>query len=307
MMFKSPPLAIIWWRTWRVEGAFPGMGRIATAFSDDGGRTWQMGPNPAAEDNGIDQGYMDLVADRLGHFHLVWLDDREETGRYQGLRYAGSSDGGRHWTGHQTIDAATCTCCWTTLASASNGALYALYRDVDPRDMALARLADGAEIWRRLGPVGRFDWQFTGCPSAGGGLAVSGGAGATILNSVVWTGSERAPGLYHLRSADGGRTWTTPFPLGDGHAMHSDVAALDRDHIAAVWEVVAPRGTTIFMAQSADGGRTWSSPQPLSSAGLHANHPRVLATRFGFRVFWTEKLDDGATRWATAALKHPAP
>lgn len=287
---------------WRVAGPAPGVTQIATALSRDGGHTWRSGPNPGGTNDGVDQGYAGLAADRSGRFHLIWLDDREETGRSQGLRYARSSDGGHHWAGHTTIDTATCTCCWTTLVSGSDETLEVLYRDVEPHDMALAHSRDGGSNWHHAGPVGRFGWDFTGCPHAGGGLAITRTSGFTSIDSVVWTGAESALGLYHLRSTNGGRTWTAPHPLTAGQATHSDIAALDPSRLAAAWEAPAARGVAIVVSRSADHGHTWSRPEPLSSTGHYASHPRIVATRFGFRAFWTERREQGTTRWATARV-----
>ncbi|MGQ0593746.1 MAG: sialidase family protein [Gammaproteobacteria bacterium] len=288
---------------WPVATALPGLGRLTTAFSRDGGKTWEPGPNPAAETAEIDQGYLDVAADRRGDFHLVWLDDRAESGRHSGVRYTRSVDGGRHWAPSTTLDPASCTCCRLTLASAGDGDLAVLYRDHAPQDMALLRSADRGLRWRREGSVGAFGWDFRGCPHAGGALVISGGritgdARDRTLDALVWTGRERFQGLYHLRFTDEGRSFGTPIRLGERDAREGDVAVLDRHHLVAVWEAGAPSGSRIVLAESLDGGAHWSAPRPLSRTGVAARHPRVVATALGPRVFWSEAGASGTARFA---------
>ena len=289
---------------WPVATELPGLGRLASAYSRDGGTTWEAGPNPAADTADIDQGYVDIAADGHGDFHLVWLDDRAETGRYSGVRYTRSADGGRHWTPGTTLDPAACTCCRLALASAEDGDLAVLYRDHGPHDMALLRTTDRGLRWRRAGSVGAFGWDFQGCPHAGGALVISRGAGADrdgTLDTLVWTGREPVHGLYHLRSSDDGRSFGAPVRLGDSYAREGDVAALTRQHLVTVWEAGAPGGSRIVLAESLDGGAHWSDPKPVSRAGVTARHPRVVATPLGPRVFWSEAGPSGGARWAMSA------
>jgi hypothetical protein len=81
-----------------------GSGPLGTAISDDGGRTWTAGGNPADDGGTGGHGYADVTADAAGRFHAVWLDSRDGG---QGLRAARSSDG-RTWSRNATLDARTC-------------------------------------------------------------------------------------------------------------------------------------------------------------------------------------------------------
>lgn len=283
---------------WPVATELPGLGQLATAFSRDGGKTWEPGPNPAGDTTDIDQGYLDIAADRDGDFHLVWLDDRAETGRHSGVHYTRSVDGGQHWAPATTLDPAGCTCCRLAIASAEDGALAVLYRDHALHDMALLRTTDRGLRWRREGSVGAFGWEFQGCPHAGGALVMSGGDPDRTLDALVWTGREPVQGLYHLRSRDGGRGFGSPVRLGDGYAREGDMAVLAPHHLVAVWEA---GGSHIVLAESLDGGAHWSDPKAVSGAGVTARHPRVIATPFGPRVFWSETGPGGMARFAMAS------
>jgi hypothetical protein len=287
---------------WQTQGELPGTGPMSIVGSRDGGKTWTGGGNPATGDTLKNQAYLSLVADPQGEFHLAWLDDREETGDTQGLRYASSKDGGLHWSPETTLDPAVCTCCWIRLEVLPDGALSILYRDADPRDMRLFLRTGEAGGWRPAGPVGAFGWHFAGCPHNGGGLAGSKARnGRATLHSVVWTGKEDSAGLFYLKSADAGRNWSAPRKVGDGHSRDGDIAALGQGTLAIAFTRSTAAGTAVQLMQSGDDGAHWTEPAPLTAEAAKARHPRVLATPFGFRVFWTETLPDGRKTWAVAA------
>jgi hypothetical protein len=286
---------------WQQQGELPGSGPLAIAYSLDGGGHWMRGSNPAPGDLLKNQSYMDIAADRQGRLHLVWLDDREEHGNTQGLRYARSDDHGRHWRQDATIDGVVCTCCWTRLAVLPDQTVSVLYRDHSPHDMKLVQHAPGTGVWQRTGAVGAFDWQFTGCPHCGGGLAGSGQAKRQMLYGVVWTGKENAAGLYFLASQDRGQTWSEPMRLADGHSREADIA-VSRADVAVVFRHDTPGGRAIEFRVSRDEGRTWSAARTLSAQDAEADHPRMVATRSGLRAFWTEARPDGGKVWAMKAL-----
>lgn len=275
---------------WQTRGEFPSMGAMVSRYSHDGGKTWHAGTNPAIDNNG-DQSHIDVIADKQGIFHAVWLADPEENG-YQSLRYARSIDGGEHWQASLKLDDSTCSCCWNTLAVSPSGEINVLYRDMKPRDMALMQSSDNGVTWRRTSTVGEFNWQFEGCPHIGGGLAIG---EDNTLYSTVWTGVEGKAGLYTLRSTDNGKTWSPPQSLG-GLASHSDIA-VNKQQVMAIWDEREPDGASIFSAQSHNGGVSWSTPKRLSATGIMATHPRLVATPSGFLALWTEKHNKQPSQW----------
>ena len=283
---------------WQTTGEIPGMGPLLAIFSQDGGQTWHQAENPTAST--IDQSHPDLAADPEGRFHLVWLDDRDENG-YQGLRYARSSDAGLHWDLAQTLDTSTCSCCWNRLLISPENGINVLYRDMQPRDMALAQSADAGASWQHLSTVGEFNWRFDGCPHNGGGLTQ---AANGDLHSLVWTGAENQVGLYHLQSADGGKHWTQPQAFGLGTAgFHSDIAALDVKRVAAVWDASGPEGSSVYLAISANNGGDWSAVRQISSPGVSAAFPRIIATPNGWLAMWTEQKSKNSKQWLSALIQ----
>lgn len=283
---------------WQVTGELPGMGPLQTVYSQDGGQTWLPGGNPTG--SAVDQSHPDLVADQAGRFHLIWLDDRDENG-YQGLRYASSANFGRQWELVQTIDESTCSCCWNRLSLGLDGQLNALYRDMEPRDMALARSSDAGKTWRRISTVGEFNWVFDGCPHNGGALAWG---GEKIWHGLVWTGAENKAGLYYVRSEDDGNSWSKPRAMGgESLAFHSDIALMEGPRLLAIWDAMGRGGSVVMISESFDQGVNWSSARQLSAQGSSATFPRVISTPLGALAMWIEQKPGEAKQWVAALLK----
>jgi hypothetical protein len=273
---------------WQRAGDLPMAGPMALAFSSDGGSSWSPATPPRIDGPEPSQSYLDLAVDLRGRFHVVWLDDREEKGDTQGLRHAYSTDGGRRWRGAATIDEAVCTCCWNRLHALPDGGIAVLYRDADPHDMKLAqRSADGR--WRPLGAVGAFHWTFSGCPHCGGGLATVRAGRETSLHGVVWTGEEKSAGLHYLSAKLPIEQWSSPLRIADGNGRDGDLAADARQVLGVVYVTEHKEGSAIHYRRSDDRGRSWQPPQRLNAPATNADHPRIVATTKGFRVFWTER------------------
>jgi hypothetical protein len=277
-----------------------GSGPMATALSNDGGKTWRAGPNPADDGSTTGHGFIDIAADRAGIFHLTWLDSRDGK---QGLRYARSEDGGESWSANVTAKAATCECCSNAIVTGPNGEVGILFRDSNPRDIRLVRTHNQGKSWLPPVATGGFDWQFNGCPHVGGGLALVAKDGNAVFHTLVWTGKVGHIGIYHVALPNGDEPASAPRQLGNARASHPDLAADAQGRLAAVWDSGAGETSEIWGATSADSGKSWSAPQRLSDSVATATHPRVVATINGFRAFWTEQHAGQPDRWATAVLK----
>jgi Neuraminidase (sialidase) len=276
-----------------------GRGALVVAISDDYGKTWKAGGNPADDGNPqLGRAFADIAADRDGAFHLAWLDGRGGDGS-KGLFYARSNDGGATWSANRVLDDRTCECCWNAIAVGRDGKLFVLYRDYDPRDMAIVRSDDAGRTWSRPVPVGQFNWTINGCPHVGGALALADDPNDSQIYATVWTAKDdSARGAYVLSSPDAGTTWSEPCLLGDARSWHPDIACGDGVVVAA-WDAYVEGGTAVFAATSRDQGRTWSNPIRLSSEGRSATHPHVVRTRGATRVFWTEQDKDAECTWAS--------
>lgn len=264
-----------------------GSGPLVTAVSSDAGNHWHPGPRPADGGGTTGHGFADMVTDREGRVHIVWLDSRSG---HQALYYASSSDGGKHWRTDHKIDEATCQCCWNTLATRPDGGIAVLYRDVQPRDMALALSGPDTQTWEKTGHVGTFNWAIKACPHAGGGLAMT----QQGIHAVVYTGKPGKAGLYHLFSADGGQHWRGPTQLTGPHGSAIAMAASHHGHLAVVWINRGRPGLTITLGQSTNGGRSWTSQQLPSTSVKHGTRPRIVATPNGWTALWITAKKDGA-------------
>jgi len=283
---------------WQVTGEIPGMGPLQVLYSEDGGKTWVVGTNPTQSD--VDQSHPELIVDAAGRFHMVWLDDRDENG-YQGIRYARSNDLGWHWDIAQTLDDSSCSCCWNRLLSRGNTELYALYRDMEPRDMTLSKSEDAGETWQKASTVGEFNWIFDGCPHNGGALTKG---NRDAFHALVWTGAENKAGLYYLGSNDNGKTWTLPKKMGgQGLAFHSDIAAGDKNHVLAIWDERGSEGSAVMISRSFDSGNSWQAAQQVSDPASSATFPRVFATDSGYLAMWSQQKPGGKRRWLSAVIE----
>lgn len=275
---------------WQTQGELPNFGALISIYSRDGGKTWQVGKNPAADDSG-DQSHADLITDKNGDFHAVWLADPEENG-YQSLRYARSNDGGVSWQSPQKLDNSSCSCCSNTLAVSKNNELHVLYRDMNPRDMTLLSSSDFGKNWQNKETVGEFNWHFDGCPHVGGAIAFD---KENDFYASVWTGLEGKSGLYTVNSVS-----KIPVKIGK-NAMHSDIAIF-KNRLILVWDEMSKDGTGIFVAESIDKGANWSTPRRLSELGSKSTHPRIVASEDSALILWTEKKSKQASQLQMQSL-----
>ena len=275
-----------------------GSGPITIVMSEDGGQHWSAGPNPA--DDGLTDGhnFLTINADAKGQFHLAWLDKRDGE---RGLRYSFSTDGGRHWEANKTVAPKTCECCWNSIVPLASGDVAILFRDRSPRDMKVVT-SRGPSRWNMPVAVGNFQWQFNACPHVGGALVRRSAAAGEQLHAAVWTGASGASGLYHLRSDDGGGTWSEPHKMNVALAWHPALAVDSTGRLAAVWDTMAAVAPETWASLSSDGGSTWDAPVRLSEAEAPAAHPRVVPIKNGFRVFWTEERPPGASVLRSAVI-----
>lgn len=320
-------LMALW--TARGDGPF-GSGPLATALSDDGGRTWRPGPAPSAQPltagaipprtaaatdpapstpgkarEATGPGYrFPAAAAAAAGFHVVWI---HAAGDERSLRHAALPFDEARWSDPVVVDPHLCACCWNELHVQADGSLLTLYRDQRPSDMSLARSSDGGRTWLGAGRAGEFDWDFDGCPHVGGAVAtVTGPRGDDdSLLATVWTGNAGSTGAYVLRGTRRG-TWSAPTPLGDGDARgrNTDVAAIPGTGTAAVvWDQPSPAGgQCVCVRVTPDAGQSWGPPLRLSVEGENASYPRVVSVNGSFVALWTRYSQDGTTTLRVSGL-----
>ncbi len=279
---------------WQTQGGEPWTGKLAIALSKDFGQTWQQVASPVSDKYAkIDQGYFDLEVDSQGDFHLVWLDDREEAGNTQGLRYAQFSKQKGNWNQHTDLEITACTCCWASISIDKNDNIHVLYRDDSPRDMRLISSLDNGQSWQQSKSAGSFNWEFIGCPHQGGGLINTQLNEKTLLHSVIWNGKAGNRGIYYSQSELNKDKIAALHPIGGDNSASGDIAALDNDRIRIIYTSGDFESTSVISKISTDGGATWSDELRLTSDGAEPSHPRIIATPEGFLFFWTEWQKNG--------------
>ncbi len=267
-----------------------GDGPFQAARSVDGGKSWKTATSPVDDHSTLGHGFLALTLDPAGTVHAVWLDSRDGA---QGLRYSQSTDLGRTWTKNVTLKSKTCECCWNALYANGN-VVDVLYREKEPRDMALQESRDAGKTWIRRSTVGAFGWDFKGCPHEGGALAWS--ESGSRLFATVWTGKEGKLGPHLLVSNDSGKSWDDPKAVASSSAEHVDLKASGKT-LTLAWDDRGNEHRVIALSHSADEGKSWSPPQIVSSKDATASHPRFVAVGNGGIVFWTEQKEGLPVVW----------
>lgn len=277
---------------WKGQSELPGWGAAQLAVSLDRGQSWRRIKSPAEGDLLKNQGYFSLAANEK-EFHLFWLDDREEEGNTQGLRYAHSPDG-VEWSQDETVETGLCTCCWVSTVL-TDSKLYALYRGEGPRDMKLVARDIENSRWHTSVRVGAFDWDFVGCPHQGGALTQTSDG---RLHSVVWTGKEEVAGLHYLQSGDEGASWQYQYPLSGGEGQHIDLTSR-AESVLATWDRLSAEGNTIHLVLKNKN----DSLKKLSMLSEGFAYPRVIRSGDNFRLFWTDLDKMGRKQLKTIKVK----
>ena len=103
----------------------------------------------------------------------------------------------------------------------------------------------------------------------------------------------------HLRSYDGGRTWTEFATVASGHVFYNDAIELpDGRMIAIVVNDLSPAGhgmAPFYWTESHDLGRTWSEPD-FTTGAIYGNSPALFLTKNGTLLCgyrWTGDVDQG--------------
>ena len=274
-------LVAVWMMS--VKGNRHNAGPMQAARSTDGGKTWALSASPADWD-GLHAFYaMDANEQAIS---LAWLDSREKIGKgTQGLRYSRSTDGGLSWSENQTLDKMTCACCWNTAMYDNKGDFLVLYRDKKPSDMALGKVSKDSS-WERLSTVGKFDWDFAGCPHIGGGLAQD---QSGYLHATVGTGHEQHVGVHYQYSKDQGLSWSEPQRLGSDTAVHSAIAVTGNNQIIASWDQLTENGLQIVYAIKPVSEQGWQKEVLVTGDDVSASHPVLIGFESSALLLWTEK------------------
>lgn len=280
-VYKDRIIAV--WQT--IGTGWGGRGPLRSTISHNNGRTWKSGPAPSDTGKDEDQGFVDIVADHLGLFHIVWLDKRGT--KSKGLRYAFSKDEGLSWSKTSTIDKESCMCCWNRIYNHPLLGLFTLHRDAAPRDMVLSNYNKKNKVWDNLGYAGHFKWRFKGCPHIGGALTFEVAEGKNIVHSAVWTGADKHQGVYYLNFDLTNQKWSIPKRIGGDGAKYMDMLISGKHHLYFVWSEYVEDKMCLFVTESKDGGVTWANRYQISGLN-NATYPRLVELNKKVYAIWRE-------------------
>ena len=141
--------------------------------SGDEGRSWQGPVRINSVENSAREG-LDGISGGGSVVFATWLDMRDGGMRLYG---AASKDGGLTWPGNFLVyaspDGHICECCHPSALVASDGTLYAMWRNWlgGSRDLWYAESHDAGAHWSSA-KLGTGTWPLDGCPMDGGGLVL---------------------------------------------------------------------------------------------------------------------------------------
>ena len=148
-----------------------------------------------------------------------------------------SKDGGKTFSPKTQVAGDACPCCKTSLAVASNGRIYASWRQVLPgnfRHIAVAALAHREQTVSTRAIVSDDQWMLAGCPVSGSSLSVS--SDGTL--QVLWYADGQAGprGVYRSESRDGGRSFSPRQLIAEGMTQGTPIILRQGERTMAIWQ-----------------------------------------------------------------------
>lgn len=285
---------------WTRTGAKPFTGDIRFARSIDGGRTFSL-PR-VINDDGLATGHRfeTIRVNDRGDIFLVWIDKRDqEAALAVGNPYAGAAmyytwsvDRGETFASNTKIKDHVCECCRLAVEFEDQWPVL-VWRDVmegSIRDHAVLRFLDRDRV-SEVGRVWGDNWRIEACPHHGPGFAID----SEGTYHVVWaTGAgAQGAGSFYARSADQGRTFSTPMKLDSGTTLaHADAVTVGQRVTLAWKERPSPGEMSIQVRTSDDGGRTWDAPREIARTAGWSDHPLLLSDGSEMFVSWYT-IDEG--------------
>jgi hypothetical protein len=188
--------------------------------SSDGGATWSA-PNPihssAADDKQWAAGDAGAKSPFRGHVYAVWDNNA--------IAFARTTDHGATWTGTSGaaagVEIASGATVYPEITVSGNGTVYVVSTDAESMVAMLVSADGGASFQAAPNPATGITTLEAALPKVDGWAELPGGTFRVISDPTVaaygeivlvaWADyREGAARIYYVRSADGGRTWSTP-------------------------------------------------------------------------------------------------
>jgi hypothetical protein len=252
-----------------------------------------------------------MTVDAKGSVYALWIDTRDmmKEGDAGKMFMAVSRDDGRSFAKDVELFPAgdVCPCCQLTAYVDADQRLFIGSRQVDGkfRDSTVAISTDGGRSFTpRQRIVGEKRWEIEGCPLKPPTVAARG----REIYAAYFTGAEEPAGVYFVRSADAGRTWSKPVLAHPGAATSdAPVLALAGSTLHLFWHgKVGAAARRIYTRASTDGGLSFGPVTELPAPPGATQLPAVAARPDGsVQIAWQQGTEVRAMRWPAAATTAP--
>ena len=286
--------------------------------STDAGRTFAApqrlntmvaGDNSNVISGGLANGHVfgTMAVDSKQNVFAMWLDTRDmyKEGTSAKVYMAISRDDGRFFSADlETFPADVCPCCQLTAFVDSQDRLYIGSRQVDQgfRDSTIAMSTDGGRTFMPRQRIVGNRWVINGCPLKPTVVVANG----KNVYATYFTGGESPQGVYFVRSADGGKTYSSPMLVHPG-AVVSDapVMTLAGGNLHLVWQAkLAGSARRLYTRASSNGGRSFGPVQELPAQQGAVQLPVVAARSDGqVQLAWQQDNEIRTMTWASSRVR----
>lgn len=285
--------------TFTAKGKKKFTGIVYFSRSLDGGKSFSAPVPVSDEAEPASQRFDAISVDPEGRIHIAWLDKRDlfaaKTAKtdYIGaaIYYARSDDRGASFTANRSLYQHTCECCRVAMAIDRKGLPVIVWRNIygkDVRDHSVVSFLD-VETPAPVTRLSDDEWHIDACPHHGPAVAVT----PDNTYHVVWyTDGDRRSGLFHARSTDGGKTFSTPVTFGNPDRMpaHADIAAVG-GRLYVTWKEFNGDRSELLVMSSPDGGGNWSAPMVIAATADESDHPLFVDDGRWLHVSWQTSAD----------------
>ncbi|MDH5559045.1 MAG: exo-alpha-sialidase [Alphaproteobacteria bacterium] len=260
----------------------------------DGGKSFSEPVRITDEAVSSSQRFETMRVDPEGRIYIAWLDKRDLFAAKQtkqpyigsAIYYTRSDDRGASFTANRPIFEHTCECCRVAMAMDDEGLPVIVWRNIfgaDTRDHAVVRFLDPdkpAAVTR----LSNDEWHIEACPHHGPAMAI----GPDGAYHVVWyTDGDNRNGLFHARSEDRGKSFSTPVGFGNPNRMpaHPDIAILG-NRLFVAWKEFNGEQSELYVMSSPDSGRSWSTPMRVAATDDESDHPLFVDDGQWLHLSW---------------------
>ncbi len=305
--YRKPDNVAAHWLQKSANGTYDYDVRIA--LSGDGGQHWVPSFIPHRDGAAAEHGFVTMFPLQNGRMFAVWLDGRNTKGSeghndshaHSGamtLRTAEFDEAG-NLSEEAELDARVCDCCQTDAVLTDSGPVV-VYRDrsdEEIRDIAIVRKVNGQ--WSAPKRVHEDNWEISGCPVNGPGIAAQGNNIA-----IAWFSAPENKGQVNvIFSKDAGKTFTDPIRIDDGDPIGRVDVVFAKPEMALVsWIEQVEKGGEIRLAKvSAEGKIGESIIATQTGISRQSGFPILEKLEQDFLLAWT--MVDSITTVKTVSFK----